>query len=63
MELQELQPLDVLPVQPRGVGRRRRRRFLIDEEIIIPAQLFRAQLYDCEDLLRVSTVDVFGEKY
>ncbi len=56
----ELEPLDLLPVQPRGGGRRRRRRLIIDDEIIIPAQLFRAQLYDCEALLRVSIMDVFG---
>lgn len=47
-----LESLDVLPVQPRGGGRRR---LIIDKEIIIPAELFRAQLYDCKDLLRVST--------
>ena len=50
-----LESLDVLPVQPRGGGRHRRRRLIIDKEIIIPAELFRAQLYDCKDLLRVST--------
>jgi hypothetical protein len=54
------EPLDVLPVQPRGGGRHRRRRLIIDEEIMIPAELFRAQLYDCEDLLLVSMIDLFG---
>jgi hypothetical protein len=55
----ELEPIDVLPVQPRGGGRHRRRRLIIDEEVMIPAELFRAQLYGCEDLLLVSMIDLF----
>ncbi|XP_046451746.1 uncharacterized protein LOC124199830 [Daphnia pulex] len=58
-----LESLDVLPVQPRGGGRRRRRRLIIDKEIIIPAELFRAQLYDCKDLLRMPNEDVVRTEY
>ncbi|XP_046451761.1 uncharacterized protein LOC124199842 isoform X2 [Daphnia pulex] len=55
-----LESLDVLPVQPRGGGRRR---LIIDKEIIIPAELFRAQLYDCKDLLRMPNEDVVRTEY
>ncbi|EFX72483.1 hypothetical protein DAPPUDRAFT_308284 [Daphnia pulex] len=48
---------------PRGGERRRRRRLIIDEEIIIPTELFRAQLYNCGDLLRTPNEDVVRTEY
>jgi len=55
-----LEPLLALPIVPRRGGRRRQPRLIIDEEIIISAEQFRAQLDNYEDLLRVTMKYVLG---
>jgi hypothetical protein len=49
-----LEPVLDLPVVPRRRGRRRLTRLIIDEEIVIPPQMFQGQLDNYEDILRVN---------